>query len=220
MRAASYSSGGDHLERRQQEHRGQRPLLPHVGDDETDAGADDVAHPRHVAVDGAGGQEQAVQHPVVAVEDPAPEDPADDGRDGPREQDHDLQQRAAEHRLVQEQRGPQAVEGDGEHGQDGEDRGGPQGPPEVVAGDHLPEVLEADEVVVERPRQDVLVDAQVDAVEQRVDGEERHHRHDGQDRDVRIRAGQGGRPGPRRGGARRHEVPVGPATWSVTWPWP
>ena len=178
--------GRNHLERGQQEYGRERPLLPHVRDGHAEARAERLAHPRDVPVDDAGDEEQAVQHAVVAVEDPAPDDPADDGGDRPRQQHHDFEQRAAEHDLVEEQGHAQPVQRHRGHRHDREHRGGPERPPEVIARDDLSEVLEPDEVVVERTREDVLVQAEVHAVEQRVDGEQRDHQHHRQDGRVRI----------------------------------
>ena len=179
--------GRNDLQSRQQEHGRQRALLPHVRHHHAQARAERLAHPGHVAVDGAGGEEQAVQDAVVAVENPAPDDAADDGGNRPRQQDDELEHGAAEHALVEEQGDAEPVQGDGGHRQRREHGGGPERAPEVVTGNDFPEVLQPDEVMVEGTGEDVLVQAQVHAVEQRVDGERRDRQDDRQDGRVGIR---------------------------------
>ena len=148
----------DHGQRRHEQDRGERELGPDEGDRDREARELRVGQPGDVALDQPGLVEEEVQRAPGRVEHPGPEHGADGAGQHPG-QDHDrADERAAAEGCEQQPGGTKAGE-DGERSRHGGEGGCiADRLPEIVAGDDLAVVREADKRCG-RQEHDYLVEA-------------------------------------------------------------
>ena len=200
----------DHGQRRHEHDRGERELGPDEGDRDREARELRVGQPGNVALNQPGLVEEEVQRAPGRVEHPGPDHGGDGTGQHPWQDHHRADERAAAEGCEQQPGGAKAGE-DGERGRHGCEGGRVADRlPEVVAGDHLAVVREADERCG-RQDHDHLVEAAVERIRHGVEREQQHeqqrrqHPQDG----VALVAHRRGRSAG--AGRRPRGAPVGPS---------